>query len=72
MEKCRFCQGEGTVKDKINGKEHTCAHCEGTGNEPILSCSLCRGTGEIEVDSDRGLSKICPACKGTGDAGKVR
>lgn len=41
---CSRCGGTGSTRDS-KGKEVNCTLCNGTGNETIIDCQYCHGTG---------------------------
>jgi molecular chaperone DnaJ len=82
--RCRTCGGTGQVQDmrrSIFGTvmtAHTCATCQGTGEEIVDACSQCRGEGRVlrarpvPVDIPAGVSDgLDLRVPGAGHAGRA-
>jgi len=75
---------EITLKEAAKGleqeitipRDEVCSHCNGTGGEPgtnIISCSRCKGTGELRQIQRSAFGQVvristCPACNGQGQS----
>ncbi len=61
----------GTEKELNLRKDAACQKCQGTGAEPgskVLTCSTCRGTGQVmrSIGFGIGFPSVCANCQGTG------